>query len=187
MHGQMEGSLAKTVRIGEMFSERIETSFPLLLLEKSGPDARCMDWVFIRHAACLLGCLLLCILAHGSSENPPRSSERNKGFEKNLRDGEKGLKREEISKTWSETWCTLGLFQQLPLNYPADIFPSQDCLTSWIANKKTCCQRGNYFSPAYQRVSKLVVRKLSWWRDEVERERRWKKWGRMTGVGGLAE
>lgn len=58
-----------------------------------------MDGVFIRHAACLLGCLLLCILAHGSSENPPRSSERNKGFEKNLRDGEKGLKREEISKT----------------------------------------------------------------------------------------
>lgn len=99
MHGQMEGSLAKTVRIGQMFSERIETSFPLLLLEKSGPDARCMDGVFIRHAACLLGCLLLCILAHGSSENPPRSSERNKGFEKNLRDGEKGLKREEISKT----------------------------------------------------------------------------------------
>lgn len=99
MHGEMEGSLAKTVRIGEMFSERIETSFPLLLLEKSGPDARCMDGVFIRHAACLLGCLLLCILAHGSSENPPRSSERNKGFEKNLRDGEKGLKREEISKT----------------------------------------------------------------------------------------
>lgn len=82
-----------------MFSERIETSFPLLLLEKSGPDARCMDGVFIRHDACLLGCLLLCILAHGSSENPPRSSERNKGFEKNLRDGEKGLKREEISKT----------------------------------------------------------------------------------------
>lgn len=99
MHGQMEGSLAKTVRIGQMFSERIETSFPLLLLEKSGPDARCMDGVCIRHAACLLGCLLLCILAHGSSENPPRSSERNKGFEKNLRDGEKGLKREEISKT----------------------------------------------------------------------------------------
>lgn len=99
MHGQMEGSLAKTVRIGQMFSERIETSFPLLLLEKSGPDARCMDGVFIRHDACLLGCLLLCILAHGSSENPPRSSERNKGFEKNLRDGEKGLKREEISKT----------------------------------------------------------------------------------------
>lgn len=99
MHGEMEGSLAKTVRIGEMFSERIETSFPLLLLEKSGPDARCMDGVFIRHAACLLGCLLLCILAHGSSENSPRSSERNKGFEKNLRDGEKGLKREEISKT----------------------------------------------------------------------------------------
>lgn len=99
MHGEMEGSLAKTVRIGQMFSERIETSFPLLLLEKSGPDARCMDGVFIRHDACLLGCLLLCILAHGSSENPPRSSERNKGFEKNLRDGEKGLKREEISKT----------------------------------------------------------------------------------------
>lgn len=99
MHGQMEGSLAKTVRIVETLSERIETSFPLLLLEKSGPDARCMDGVFIRHAACLLGCLLLCILAHGSSENPPRSSERNKGFEKNLRDGEKGLKREEISKT----------------------------------------------------------------------------------------
>lgn len=99
MHGEMEGSLAKTVRIGEMFSERIETSFPLLLLEKSGPDARCMDGVFIRHDACLLGCLLLCILAHGSSENSPRSSERNKGFEKNLRDGEKGLKREEISKT----------------------------------------------------------------------------------------
>lgn len=95
----MEGSLAKTVRIVETLSERIETSFPLLLLEKSGPDARCMDGVFIRHAACLLGCLLLCILAHGSSENPPRSSERNKGFEKNLRDGEKGLKREEISKT----------------------------------------------------------------------------------------
>lgn len=99
MHGQMEGSLAKTVRIVETLSERIETSFPLLLLEKSGPDARCMDGVFIRHAACLLGCLLLCILAHGSSENSPRSSERNKGFEKNLRDGEKGLKREEISKT----------------------------------------------------------------------------------------
>lgn len=99
MHGEMEGSLAKTVRIVETLSERIETSFPLLLLEKSGPDARCMDGVFIRHAACLLGCLLLCILAHGSSENPPRSSERNKGFEKNLRDGEKGLKREEISKT----------------------------------------------------------------------------------------
>lgn len=95
----MEGSLAKTVRIVETLSERIETSFPLLLLEKSGPDARCMDGVFIRHDACLLGCLLLCILAHGSSENPPRSSERNKGFEKNLRDGEKGLKREEISKT----------------------------------------------------------------------------------------
>lgn len=95
----MEGSLAKTVRIVETLSERIETSFPLLLHEKSGPDARCMDGVCIRHAACLLGCLLLCILAHGSSENPPRSSERNKGFEKNLRDGEKGLKREEISKT----------------------------------------------------------------------------------------
>lgn len=95
----MEGSLAKTVRIVETLSERIETSFPLLLHEKSGPDARCMDGVCIRHAACLLGCLLLCILAHGSSENSPRSSERNKGFEKNLRDGEKGLKREEISKT----------------------------------------------------------------------------------------
>lgn len=34
MHGEMEGSLAKTVRIGEMFSERIETSFPLLLMKR---------------------------------------------------------------------------------------------------------------------------------------------------------
>lgn len=46
MHGQMEGSLAKTVRIGEMFSERIETSFPLLLHEKSGPDVW-MEYLYV--------------------------------------------------------------------------------------------------------------------------------------------
>lgn len=181
---EMEGSLAKTVRIGQMFSERIETFFPLLLMKRVDqmPDVW-MEYLYVMPLVFWDACS--CV---SSLTAPQRTLLAPQKEIRALRKTCEMVRKDWRGRKYQKPDQRPDVhFQQLPLNYPADIFPSQECLTSWIANKKTCCQRGNYFSPAYRRVSKLVVRKRRWWRDEFERERRWKKWGRMTGVGGLAE
>ena len=79
-------------------------------------------------------------------QNAPRSSERNKGFEKNLQDGDEGLRRGEISKKRPD-----GLFPQTPvtsvLNCPADFSQYESVSLPGLQKEKNkpFCRCPNYF------------------------------------------
>lgn len=118
-----------------------------------------MDGVFIRHAACLLGSLLLCVLAPQKEIRALRKT--CKMVRKDWR-GKKYQKRD-LMYTWSLSTNSRSTIQLTFSQYKSVSLPG-------LQMKKLAAIVAIIFSPAYRRVSKLVVRKRGWWGDEVERE-----------------